>query len=87
MLSAIVDGKVLDFKYKKLQSFKSGNQYAFYVGDILVGQVFKMRFGWSSVVTFSPNTSVGVVEGFITRTAASQYILQCVKLRLKNIIV
>ena len=38
MYSVIVDGNVLDFKYKRGLEFS----YAFYIGDILIGQVFNM---------------------------------------------
>ena len=76
MFSAIINGKVLDYNYKKLQE----NHYLFKVGDISIGQVFKMKFGWSAVVTYPSSISVGVVEGFKTRTSASQYMLQCTKL-------
>ena len=45
MYSLILDGKVLDFKYKKVNELI----WNFYVGDIFVGQVFKMRYYWSCV--------------------------------------
>jgi len=80
MLSKIVNGKVLDFKFKKLQN----NHHAFYIGDILIGQVFKMRSGWSSVIDFRPCVNVGVVNGFKTRYSAVQYMLQCVDLEDKK---
>ncbi len=80
LLSKIVNGKILDYNYKKLQE----NQYAFYIGDILIGQVFKMRSGWSSVINFRPCITVGVVDGFKTRYAASAYMLQCIDLEKKN---
>lgn len=40
MYSCIVEGQVLDFKYKKLTE----HVQAFYIGHIYVGQVFKMRY-------------------------------------------
>jgi len=51
MMSTIVNGKVLDWKFKK-----GGQDFitVFYVGDIYVGQIFKMSHGWS-VVGKSPN--------------------------------
>ena len=79
MLSAIVDGKVLDYKYKKIQE----NHYVFNIGDICIGEIFKMRSGWGVVVTYKPSISVGVVYGFKTRTNAAQYMIQCTEL-LKN---
>jgi len=47
MYSVLVDDKVLDFKYKSLGEAVS----AFYVGDIYVGQIFKMRRAWSCVAS------------------------------------
>ena len=41
MYSTIVDGEVIDWKYKKLQK----GHYAFYLGDTLVGQVVNSSRG------------------------------------------
>jgi len=71
MMSAIVDGKVLDFK------FKNGGQdflTLFYIGNIFVGQIFKMRHGWT-VVGKSPNV-LSPIDGIATRWQAAQLLLR-----------
>ena len=71
MLSLVLDGKVLDYRYKKRDEFTS----SFYVGDILVGQVFDMgRSGWSAVCC--GDCVMRPAEGFKTRYAASKFMLQ-----------
>jgi len=75
MYSVIVDDKVLDFKYKKLDELIS----AFYVGDIYVGQIFKMRRAWSCVASRSVyinGSNIYPVDGFKTRLDASQFLLK-----------
>ena len=73
MYSVVHEGRVLDFSYKKLNE----DHYAFYIGEILIGQTFKMRAGWSAVSNLVPNP-LGVIEGFKTRYNASIYMLkQC----------
>jgi len=71
MMSAIVNGKVLDFKFKK-----GGQDFitVFYVGDIYVGQIFKMSHGWS-VVGKSPN-ALSPIDGLRTRWQAAQLLLK-----------
>ena len=69
--SACVDGKVLDFKYKK------GGQafiYNFYIGDMFLGQIFNMGKTWTAV-PWQPR-KYGKIDGFKNRYYASQYILQ-----------
>lgn len=68
MNSVVIDGKVLDFKYKKLQPFHQ----AFYVGDILVGQLFNMDNYWTAI----PNKPKCRVDGFVSRYWASEYCLR-----------
>jgi exosome complex RNA-binding protein Csl4 len=70
MLSCIFEGRVLDFKYKKLSEFA----YTFRIGDIYVGQVFNMGDSWSAV-SATPNP-YGVVDGFKNRYYASEYLLK-----------
>jgi len=75
MYSVIVDDKVLDFKYKKLGEAVS----AFYVGDIYVGQVFKMRRYWSCVSAkpvYINGSNIYPVDGFKTRFHASEFMLK-----------
>lgn len=70
MLSSVVNGKVLDWHWKKRQQ-----DYLFYVGDIYVGQLFNHgASGWASLHRGS--NPVGLVEGFKTRYAASHFLLK-----------
>lgn len=70
MISSVVDGKVLDWRWKF-----SVNRYLFYVGDIFIGQVFNMgRNGWSSFHR-EPN-NIGIVDGFKSRYDASRFLLK-----------
>ena len=70
MYSAIVDGKVLDFKYRRINDFT----YGFYIGCIYVGQVFNMKRYWSCVAA-SPN-ELGSISGFKNRYYASEMLLK-----------
>jgi len=70
MYSVVVDGKVLDFKFKRLNDFT----YAFYIGDILVGQVFHMKTSWSCV-SHTTNT-LCPVAGFKSRYYAADFLLK-----------
>lgn len=71
MYSLILDGKVLDFRYKK----HSGCGTAFYVGDILAGLVYNNgKLGWSVVCV--GDCQMRTASGFKTRYAASEFILQ-----------
>lgn len=76
MYSVVHEGKVLDYHYKKQNEFT----YAFYIGDILIGQVFKMRGGcWSCVGWKTKNEhmhSLYPVDGFKTRFHASEFMLK-----------
>jgi len=65
-----VNGKVLDFGYKK----RINNAYLFYIGDILIGQVINSGRYWSC---FSQKPyKLGVVDGFKTRQNACSFLLQ-----------
>lgn len=76
MLSIVLDGKVLDFRYKKQTDFCT----AFYVGDILVGQIFNMGSqGWAAVC--SGDCQMRSATGFKTRYAASDFMLKSRGLR------
>jgi hypothetical protein len=70
-MSAIIDGKVLDFHYKK-----GGQDFItnFYIGDIYIGQIFKMQHGYS-VVGKTPNP-LGPIDGLRTRWQAAQLLLR-----------
>ena len=69
MYSVVVDGKVLDFHYKKLST-----SYAFYIGDILIGQIFKMKRYWTAVSN-KPN-DLCLIYGFKSRYYASEFLLK-----------
>lgn len=66
----VVDGKALDFSFKKIQEHHS----AFYIGDIYIGQIFKMMRSWS-IVGKTPNR-LCPIDGLKTR-------LDCCMLLLK----
>jgi len=74
MYSTVVDGKVLDWKYKR-----SGHDfpvYNFYIGDIFIGQIFNLgRSGWCPV-TFHTVCPYKNVHGFRTLCHASEFMLQ-----------
>jgi len=71
MYSVIVDGKVLDFRYKNMPLNSS---YVFYIGDIYVGQIFKIRNYWA-IVPRTPVSSNVPLSGFATRYHASEALL------------
>ena len=70
MHSLVVNGNVLDFKYKKIAL-----GYTFYLGDIYVGQIFKMRKHEWSVVGKTPS-NLTPVHGFGSRWHASEFLLK-----------
>jgi len=72
MFSHVVDGKVLDVHCKKVKSNKG--HYIVYLGDIYLGQVFKLRFGWS-VVTAQVHPFMGL-SGFISKWKAYEVLLK-----------
>jgi hypothetical protein len=75
MHSIIIDNKVLDFKFKKQAHFTDASRaYAFYIGDILVGQVFNFSSGWTAV-SKQPHPLCPVV-GFKTRLDAAEMLLK-----------
>ena len=71
-------GKVLDYRFKRMNEFT----YAFYIGDIYLGQVYNMDRNWAAVSGII--TGYGPVYGFKTRMDACQYILQV--WRARNVI-
>ena len=71
MQSLVVNGKVLDFRYKKITDSIS----AFYIGSIYVGQVFKMHKRAWSVVAKTPN-KICPVDGFARRRDAAEFLLK-----------
>ena len=71
MYSCCYQGKVLDFHYKKAGI---PNAYNFYIGDIFLGQIFKLRKNNWSAVSFYPDKR-GHQGGFGCRFYASEYLL------------
>ncbi len=70
-LSTIYNGEVLDWHFKK------GGQdfiYNFYIGDILIGQIFHIKKSWDAV-SWYPN-NVCPVNGFRTRYDAAEFLLR-----------
>lgn len=72
MNSAIVDGQVLDFSFKKLVD----GCYRFSIGDRPQGQIFKLPSGWTAVPYYKTSLAIISPSGFKTRYDAAQYILQ-----------
>lgn len=73
MYLIIVDGKVLDYKFKKHKA--ADFIYSFYIGDIFVGQLFRMRKnGWSCVPRDSYPLSP--MDGFRSRFDAAECLLK-----------
>lgn len=69
MTSSVINGKVLDWHWKKRET-----DSLFYVGDILMGQLFHHgRSGWTALRTVP---FVELVEGFKTRYSASNFLLK-----------
>jgi len=69
MMSTIVNGKVLDWKFKKRKV-----DTVFYIGDIFVGQIFKLSNTYS-VVGKTPN-ELSPIDGLATRWQAAQLLLK-----------
>jgi len=73
-LSIIVHKKVWDFKFKQQNEYT----YAFYLTrkdtDILIGQVFKLKGGWSAVSHQAHR--MNNIAGFKTRVDAAEYMLK-----------
>jgi len=72
MYSCIVEGKVLDYKFKR--STVSNYLYYFFIGDIYIGQIYKMKKSWAGVgkATHKLNS----LNGFKTRLDAAEFLLK-----------
>lgn len=68
-LSVMVDGKWKDFRYIR----QSPTITAFWLGDLLIGQIFKMHNGYSGVLW--GGHQYNGITGFKTRHAAAEYLL------------
>ena len=75
MQSAIVNGKVLDFRYKK-SGLDFITKFCIGYGDneIYVGQIFKMKNGYS-VVGKTPHP-LSPIDGLRTRWQAAELLLK-----------
>ena len=82
MNSVIIQGKVLDWKFKRASSAHMKKhpilkrRHVFYVGDILIGQIFSNRRRvWSCVSDYKPNP-LCPINGFKTRHDAAEFLLK-----------
>ena len=69
MMSITVNGKVLDFKFRKRTV-----DITFHIGDIFVGQIFKVGRTYS-VVGKTPN-KLSPINGLATRWRAAELLLK-----------
>jgi len=69
MMSTIVNGKVLDWHFKKRTV-----DTVFYIGDIFVGQIFKVANTYS-VVGKTPH-DLSPINGLATRWQAAELLLR-----------
>lgn len=84
MYSHIVNGEVLDFKFKKLKTSDSGLIiYVFFIGHIRLGSIHKLGKSWCAVSVF-PN-DICPVRGFRTRLDAGELLLTLYELDKKKI--
>ena len=77
MMSTVIDGKVLDWKFKKRKV-----DTVFCIGDIFVGLLYNMGNHWA-VVGKTPNI-LCPVSGFATRWQAAQFLLKLEGLEKHN---
>jgi len=69
MMSTVVDGKVLDWHFKKRKT-----DTLFYIGSTYVGQIFKIRKTYT-VVGRTPNR-LSPIDGLATRWQAAVLLLK-----------
>lgn len=69
--SIIIGGKVEDLTYKKLNNFS----YSFYVGETLIGSVFRLQNNYWSCTSQKPH-ELCPVHGFRNRHSASEFLLK-----------
>jgi len=69
MISTIVNGKVLDWHFKKRDM-----DTLFYIGDIFIGHLFKIGPTWS-IVGAHPTDGLCPIDGFATRRDAAECLL------------
>ena len=74
VLSCCYEGKVFDFHYKQNKSQKF--IYNFYIGDVFIGQLFKLgKHDWSAVPWHEKGRGKSE-QGFGSRYQASNYLLK-----------
>lgn len=75
MYSAIIDGRVHDFVYKRMSAPYHSR---FYINDVHLGDIWNMRQrGWS-VVSSKPNDGFCTkIDGFKTKFDCARYLLRC----------
>jgi hypothetical protein len=70
MTSSIIDGKVYDWRWVRRKV-----DTVFYIGETMIGQLFKINKSWSAVHRL-PSKNNGPVHGFKTRHLASEFLAQ-----------
>lgn len=73
-LSVVIDGKVKDFRYVRLQP----SWYSFWVGETLVGQVIKTRDKTWTAIASGHKVIMRKADGFGSRHHASEFLLTSV---------
>ena len=73
--STIVNGEVLDWRFEQHPSMDY--IYTFYIGNIMIGQLFKMgSMNWSAVyMGNNVLTNLRSAKGFRSRYAAAEFLL------------
>jgi len=75
--SMVHEGKVLDWMFVRHNQADSP-AYNFYAGEILLGQIFKMRKSWTLVSTI-PGVQVRHTAGFASRNNAATHAVEIFK--------
>lgn len=72
-----VPDKALDGAWGDIMWRKSHGRYLVYVGERIVGEVWRMQLGWFAVSYAQGEALLGLrgVHGFVSRWAATEYIL------------
>lgn len=73
--SATIKGKVLPYTYKKNEVCTN-----FYIGDIFLGQIFKMHNDWSVVSWHTPK-GYNSVSGLKTKTDCCEWLIKMYRVK------
>lgn len=73
MYSETVDGKVLDYRFRQVKELPY--IYDFFIGDIYIGKMFKMKKGSWSAVSAYPN-ALFPIAGFKSRLDCAEILLK-----------